>query len=253
MTSHHPVGQAEERAPTEPDAAAEESARSSEPEKKRYELTITILVDVISPLVGFYGLRLLGVDQWLALVLGGLGPALRALYMIIRYRKADTLALFMLSIVGLTLVTSYISGSARLVLAKEGWVSAAIGLWMLSTNFFFRYPFVYTFGLSLMRRITASPGKMRDRFGNHKYWTEKWERMPEFHRPFKVMTAIWAIGGIVDAAARVVMAYTLPIDVVPILHIGLYLVLYVIMQAMTLLYSNRPKVKELLWATPAWA
>jgi hypothetical protein len=40
-------------------------------------------------------------------------------------------------------------------------------------------------------------------------------------RTLRVMTAAWGLAFLVDAAARVVMAYTIPVDLVPLLSTAL--------------------------------
>jgi hypothetical protein len=56
------------------------------------------LLDVGIPLALFYGLRLLGVNQWLALVLSGALPVVRLIYRIVKDHKVEALTLFSLSI-----------------------------------------------------------------------------------------------------------------------------------------------------------
>lgn len=232
-------------------AAVEAAARDG-----RREMLLTILVDLISPLVGFYVLRAFGVDQWLALLLGGIGPAVRGVWLMVKHRKVDAVATFVLAIVIVSAATSWFSGSPRLLLAKDGFVSGAIGLWMVSTVFYGR-PFVFVFAKALAARVrpkeTLRPGTVAtgwSKWAVARHWDDKWDDEPAFRRPWKVLTLVWAIGGVLDGVIRVVMAYTLPVDWVPALHVVQYVLLYAVMQAITQIYLRRPRVAALLFTVP---
>jgi hypothetical protein len=45
---------------------------------------------------------------------------------------------------------------------------------------------------------------------------------PPFRRMWRISSLLWGIGMLLDAALRVVMAYTLPADTVPVLSTALY-------------------------------
>lgn len=51
-------------------------------------------------------------------------------------------------------------------------------------------------------------------------------------------TTIWGIGMMLDAVVRVVMAYTLPVDVVPLLNAVQYGVLIVLLLVISIAYSR---------------
>lgn len=55
---------------------------------RRRFVTITVL-DVAVPLAVFYGLRLAGVSQWWALILGGAVPLARLGYIVVRGRRLE--------------------------------------------------------------------------------------------------------------------------------------------------------------------
>ena len=66
------------------------------------------------------------------------------------------------------------------------------------------------------RRIFDLPGRARIRPASTS-WDEMWERVPRFRRIWRVCTVIWGSAILADAVVRVVMAYTLPIGLVPAL------------------------------------
>src|ERR1700742_867321 len=98
-------------------ATETQTRRGADPRKA---VVVNLLVNVGAPLGIFYGLNALGVDQWLALVLGSIPPTVHAVYTAVKRRKLDGLALFTLSILFGSVVTSLVVGSPRFLLAKDG-------------------------------------------------------------------------------------------------------------------------------------
>ncbi|WP_228002329.1 hypothetical protein [Nocardia australiensis] len=70
-------------------------------------------------------------------------------------------------------------------------------------------------------------------------WRTDWDRNAEFRRTLRRMTAAWGAAFLIDAAARVVMAYTLPVDVVPGASVGLLVVMLVAIVQITKAYARR--------------
>jgi hypothetical protein len=72
-----------------------------------------MFMDFGLPLLAYYGLRATGVDQWWSLLLSGVIPAIMVVVKLIRTRTADFVAIFVLSIVALSLGISAMTGDAR--------------------------------------------------------------------------------------------------------------------------------------------
>jgi hypothetical protein len=70
-------------------------------------------------------------------------------------------------------------------------------------------------------------------------WERDWADSPRFRRTLRVMTAAWGAAFLIDAAARVVMAYTLPVDLVPFLSTALLVVLLVAIVQVSKAYGRR--------------
>lgn len=77
-------------------------------------------------------------------------------------------------------------------------------------------------------------------------WDWLWDTDPHFRRIWHVTTVIWGAALILDAAARVTIAYPLPLDVVPGLADSLCLVAFLALQVITNIYLARTG----LWNTP---
>ena len=111
----------------------------------RASMLLPLIVDFGLPLAVYYGLRAAGVDQWWALLFSGVVPAVAVIVRLVRSRTVDFLALFVLSIVALSLGISAMTGDARTermaehVLADEremaerlwGSFDAALGAWLV--------------------------------------------------------------------------------------------------------------------------
>jgi hypothetical protein len=161
-------------------------------------------------------------------LLSALPPVLRACYTVATSRKIDTLALFTLSILALSVGTSFLSGSPRFLLAKDGWMTAVAGAWMLAS--LARTPFI----LQVIRTFMSADAVARTEL--------KWQGSPTYRRMLRTITAMWGVALVLDAGVRVVLAYTLPIDQVPLISGLQYAGLYLVLEVSTRVYARRKGV-----------
>jgi hypothetical protein len=82
-------------------------------------------------------------------------------------------------------------------------------------------------------------------------WDGLWETSADFRRIWQVSTVIWAVALLADAVVRVVMSFTLPVDVVPGLGGALWPVTFLVIQVVTNIYYNRAGLYRILGAR--WA
>ncbi|MGW0891359.1 VC0807 family protein [Saccharopolyspora sp. NPDC002578] len=167
-------------------------------------LTGAMLYEFIGPLIVFYGARALGVDQLVALLLGSALSLAGAVQQIRVERRLSGVTIFVLATMLLTVGMSFVAGSPRVLLVRDAWGTAALGLWLLIT-LFFRRPFLYE-GTRLV-----SDREQREA------WAASWASSAPLRRLLRAGTAICGCAFLVDAALRVLMAIYLPIDVVPLL------------------------------------
>lgn len=194
----------------------------------RKQMFLNLGINLVAPAAVFYGLRALGVDQWWALLLGVLPPSIRALYTVIKQRRIDTLAVFTLSILVLSVGMSFVSGSPRFLLAKDGWMTAAAGTWMLIT--LARVPFIFQVTRTF---LTGEAGERAE---------IKWRDSPTYRHVLQRITAMWGVALVIDAGVRVVLAYTLPVDQVPLISGLQYAGLYVTLEVITRVYARRKAI-----------
>ncbi|MEU4249737.1 VC0807 family protein [Amycolatopsis sp. NPDC026612] len=161
----------------------------------------TLGVEIAVPLGVYYGLHSLGADDFTALALAGVFPLARTLYQFARTRTINGLALVVLvtNVVGMLL--TFVSGDARMMIAKDSLGSGFIGIVVLISAF------------------TAQPimTKALRPFLTHGQadHEEAWERLRSNRRFDTVVrrsSYIWGIGFMLESAARVIGAFTLPVS-----------------------------------------
>ncbi|MEU8224086.1 VC0807 family protein [Kribbella sp. NPDC048915] len=185
-----------------------------------------LALDAGLPLAVYYGLRAAGASAWLALVVGGAASLVRLAYVMVRRREVSQVSLFSLSILVAGTLVGLLTGDPRLLLARESYLTAIVGLWILC-SLFRPHPVIFTATLAVMPPDQAAE------------WRRKWDDEPRFRRLWKQMTVWWALAFLIDSAARIVMAYTLPVDIVPIAGAVLLVVLLTIVVQGTKAYGRR--------------
>jgi hypothetical protein len=190
-------------------------------------------LNLAAPIALYYALRAAGVGIYPALVVGAAVPALGAVVQLVRREPLDFLGLFMLSMLLLSAGVSLLTGSPRVLLAKDGALTGVSGVWML-LSVRSRRPLTFLFARPLLEGVTA-----RLAGASGASWDRLWERVPQFRHIWHVATVIWGLALLVDAAIRVVMAYTLPVDRVPALGGALWPVTFLVLQVLTNVYFQR--------------
>ncbi|MEV6671906.1 VC0807 family protein [Streptomyces sp. NPDC051162] len=168
-------------------------------------LLIQLLWDMVAPIALFYGLRALGASTFAALLASSVLPLVTTGVCWIRDRRLEGMAAFVAGVMLLGAMGSLISGDARFMLARDGWVTAVAGLCFLA-SVWARRPLAYLGARPLLEGRFRSDGTP---------WETLWQNEPVFRRIWRVSTVIWGAALLIDAAARVVMSYTLPVNTVP--------------------------------------
>ncbi|SDI08486.1 VC0807 family protein [Nonomuraea jiangxiensis] len=187
---------------------------------------LTLLVDIGIPIVIYYVLRGFGVEFHTALVVCSVVPGLSVVSDLVRRRKPDRLGLYMTTMMLASALVSLIIQDTRFLLAKDGWFMAVAGLWFLASARGDR-PLAFVFTRFLLEGRVGP---------NRESWDVLWERLPAFRRIWRVVTVIYGVGELVDAAVRVMIAYTLPVDAVPGINAAQYVVWLVLMQVIINIY-----------------
>ncbi len=208
-----------------------------------------VLIDLVVPVALFYGLRGAGVKLFLALVIGAAAPAIAAFIKAVTTRRIDGLAIAVIGLLLLSSAISMVTGSPRFLLAKDAGLTAVWGAWFF-LSLRARRPLTFRFSRPLLegRKVFDSVTRTR-RTPGAGTWDRRWERDSHFRHVWQVATVIWGTALVLDAAVRVTMAYTLPLDVVPALAGSLWLVTFLALQVITNIYFVRAGLWKMLAAT----
>lgn len=199
-------------------------------------MVVMLVTDLAGPIALYYGLRAAGASNVVALTVGTVPPLLSAVVKFIKQRKVDTLGVFVAAIFVLSIVASLVTDSPRFLLLKDGWLTGAAGGAFLA-SLWGRRPLAFGFSRPLLERRFSS-GK--------ETWDDLWDRVPRFRRIWQVSTVFWGVGLILDAVLRVVIAYALPVDMVPLWNGIQYGVFTLLLLVITNIYHARAGLWDIL-------
>ncbi|TWF76005.1 intracellular septation protein A [Pseudonocardia hierapolitana] len=164
----------------------------------RRAMFLGLFRDIGLSLAAYYGLRAVGASPSVALLGGTVTAGLRIAYVWLRTRRFDGFAAFMLAEFGVGLGFALLTGDARFLVAKESFSTAVAGLIFLASCGFGR-PMIWHAAARFQPEARAELDRL-------------WCGSPGFRRTFRMLTIGWGAGMLAEAVARVVVAYTLPVD-----------------------------------------
>jgi hypothetical protein len=150
-----------------------------------------VIFDVGGPLAAYSLLRSTGMGTVSALLLSGVFPAAGVAIGAIRHRRLDVVGALVLAGILVGTVLGLVSHSARLLLV-EGSVPTAIFAVGCLGSLRARRPLIYSFALEFIGPDTAK-GREMTMFWQHE----------GFRRSFRVITAVWGVAFLLEAALRV--------------------------------------------------
>lgn len=208
------------------------------PEQKRAALRRHLLrqltVELVIPLGGYYALRAAGVNPWLALIAPSLLIAGIVAYHAIRERRVEAFALFTLTLIVAGTVMTLVTGDPRTILVRDSWIFGVLGLWMLGSLLTQR-PFMRTASRAI---VTAKVGEE-----GYREWDARWDNDSRFRSHLRILTGVWGTAFTLDAVVRVVLAYTLPIDSIPLVSTLQWLVVLGVVILFHNYYINKHGLK----------
>ncbi|MER5512075.1 VC0807 family protein [Streptomyces sp. NPDC002766] len=162
-----------------------------------------LIVDVAVPVGSYYLFKeAFGTGTFAALALSSVVPAVRTVWSAVKERKANSLAALILVVNVVSLALSFLSGDPRLMLAKDSGVSSVIGIAVLVSVAMGRPMMTEAFKPFLTRGDAAREAA--------------WERLAvgsaAFRRSERVFSGVWGVVLLAECAARIVGAYTVPVD-----------------------------------------
>ncbi|TCC23011.1 VC0807 family protein [Kribbella speibonae] len=184
-----------------------------------------LVVDIALPLGLFYGLRALGASDLTALLVGVVPGLISSAVSLARTRRTDLVGMAVVLSMVASSVVALVGGDARLLLVRNAWISlpfAGITLWSLRHP----QPLTYVVTLAMMPRRA-------------RVMEQLWETNARFRDAWKWITVWWGIATIIDGVVRVVVAYTLPISVVPATDPIITILTIVVLQVPTIVLLRR--------------
>jgi hypothetical protein len=149
--------------------------------------------DIGGPLAVYSLLRSAGLSPVRSLVLSGVFPALGVAVSYARDRRLDAIGGLVLAGIAVGTILGLATGSARLVLLEGSVPTAVFGLVCLGSLWTSR-PLIFRFALQFIGPETP---KGIDFDGRWQY--------PGFRHAFRLITVVWGVGYLAEAAARVVI------------------------------------------------
>jgi hypothetical protein len=154
--------------------------------------------DIGLPLVAYYGLHLLGVSDWPALLAATAVAGIRIVWSLLRDRTLNAFAALMLVVFGLGLVLAFTSGDARWLLLKNSLVTGAVGLVFLATT-------VVGTPMTLSAAQSFQPTRAAD-------LDRAYRTSPDARLAFRFSALVWGAGLLLEALVRVPLIYALPVS-----------------------------------------
>lgn len=164
---------------------------------------LPLILDVAVPVGSYYLLRNgFGMSTMAALGWSSVVPALRTVWSVVTERKVNALAglILFVNVVGLAL--SLVAGDPRLMLAKDSGVSSAVGIGILVS---------VKLGRPMMTQA-MKPFLVKGDVAKGAAWDRLMAGSERFRKAERVFSLVWGGALLGECVARVVGAYTLPID-----------------------------------------
>ncbi|KQY09069.1 hypothetical protein ASD37_00855 [Mycobacterium sp. Root135] len=156
----------------------------------------TILLDVAPPLVAYYGLRALGVSEYVALLSATVLSGARVVYGVVKSRRLDPFAVYLLLTFGLSLAVGLATTDPKLILVGNTLVNGIGGPLFLGSCVV-GTPLTQVVGERFRPADQADPTPDETR------------RIRRIHVR---LSAMWGVGLLVEVAIRLVVIAHLSVD-----------------------------------------
>lgn len=163
-------------------------------------LVKTLAIEIAVPTGVYYGLHSLGASDFTALAVAGVFPLARTLHQFASHRTLNGLALVVLITNVAGMLLTFVSGDARMLIAKDSLGSGITGLVILAS----------AFTAAPIMTKTMRPFLTRGKAENEAAW-ERLSGTTEFDAILRRCSVIWGIGFVLESSVRIVGAFPLPV------------------------------------------
>lgn len=160
---------------------------------------IEALVNFILP-YAIYAYAEAPLGQVWALLLSSAPPVLWSLIEFARNRRLDAISVFVLSGIALSLLAMFGGGGVRMLQLREKLVTAVIGLALVGSVLIGK-PLIFELARATLHRRSPDEAEVFERL----------QAYAGFRRTMLVMTLVWGLGLVADAALSAVMVFTLSV------------------------------------------
>lgn len=166
-------------------------------------IIISILINAILPLIT-YKILINHIPSITALIISTTIPIIDNIYHIIKEKKIDIFASLIILGFIVGIISMLFGGSQKLLLIRQSYIIAVIGILFL-TSMFFPKPMVYY----LAKKFINSQDKYVK--NNKSTIDEKWKN-PHFRFSMKFLTFIWGICFVLEAVCNISLVFILSIS-----------------------------------------
>jgi hypothetical protein len=189
-----------------------------------------VVFDIAGPIVVQSVARNHGASITLALALSGIPPAAWILVRMVWRRRVDAVGVFVLSSIVLATLIGLATGSGRLYLLDGAILTGVFGLVCLASLATPR-PLMFHFALESNGGVDSSRGKE---------FADRWQ-YAEFRRVFVVMTVVWGVAFVLQAAISATIIEATSTDKAFVINKILPYIFLAVLGAWTALYGLRAK------------
>ncbi|MEU8034730.1 VC0807 family protein [Streptomyces sp. NPDC049099] len=166
-----------------------------------------LILDMAVPLGSYYVFKdAFAMSTFAALAWSSVVPALRTVWGLVKERRTNALAGLILAVNVVSLLMTFVSGDPRLMLAKDGAVSSTVGIGILLS---------VRLGRPMMT-AGVKPFLVKGDAAKEAAWTRLTSgaaaQSAAFLRKERAYSAVWGLALLAECVARVVGAYTIPVD-----------------------------------------
>lgn len=189
---------------------------------------VTIVLNIVLPIVTYDVLVDRGAGEVPALLLGGVWPAIELGINLLRTRKIDEFSMLVLIFLGVGVLSALAFNSPRLVLIKEGATTGLFGLVLLG-SLLAPKPLMFYFG----RRFATNgiPARIE-------WWDGLWQ-YEGFRRGQRGLTAVWGLALAGSAGICVALTFALSVSTMVVVMAVVPYVVFALLIAGTTIYGRR--------------
>ncbi|WP_341806408.1 VC0807 family protein [Paenibacillus castaneae] len=160
-------------------------------------LLISIVINGLVPFLLYTSLKHV-MPSLPALIIATLAPLLENIFLLLKRKTFDIFGLMMLGSIVLSIALASMGGDEKLVLLRESFVTVAIGCCFI-VSLFLRRPLIYHLSKRFLTGMSAEQLE------------ERWE-VPYFRFGFRLITLVWGVLLLAEAAVRVVLVYQISVE-----------------------------------------